>query len=140
MTTTRFPEVVHLIEVGPRDGLQNEPHLVPTEIKARWIAMLIQAGLRTIEVTSFVAPSKVPQLADSEDLLSLLPEVSDVHYAALVPNERGFMRSRHGNLDTIAVFTAASERFTHHNIGCSIEESLSRFVPVVAEAHQLGDG
>lgn len=136
MSGIHLPSGVRLVEVGPRDGLQNEAGFIPTKIKAQWIAMLIEAGLRDIEVTSFVAPDKVPQLADAEALMALLPEHPDVHYSALVPNEQGLIRSRNRHLDTIAVFTAASESFTHHNIGCSIAASLARFIPVIAEARK----
>lgn len=138
MSGLRLPDAVRLVEVGPRDGLQNEPGFVPTATKAAWIERLVAAGLRDIEVTSFVAPARVPQLADAEELLPLLPDTPDVHYIALVPNAQGLERSRHGRLDTVAVFTAASESFTRHNIGCSIAESLARFAPVVAEARRLG--
>ncbi len=138
MSGLRFPPSVRLVEVGPRDGLQNEAGFVPTEIKARWIGMLIAAGLRDIEATSFVSPERVPQLADAEALMGLLPELPDVHYTALVPNEQGLERTGHAGLRTVAVFTAASESFTRHNIGCSIEESLHRFVPVVRESRRRG--
>jgi hydroxymethylglutaryl-CoA lyase len=138
VTDLRFPPSVRLVEVGPRDGLQNEAAFVPTESKARWIGMLIDAGLREIEATSFVAPARVPQLADAEELMALLPAPKGVRYAALVPNEQGLERARHAGLETVAVFTAASESFTRHNIGCGIDESLARFAPVVEESHRQG--
>ncbi len=138
MSGLRLPAAVRLVEVGPRDGLQNEAATVPTETKAQWIGMLADAGVCEIEATSFVAPARVPQLADAENLMALLPTRAGVRYAALVPNEQGLARARHAALETVAVFTAASESFTRHNIGCSIDESLARFDPVVRESRRRG--
>ena len=131
-------EHVRIYEVGPRDGLQNEAHLIPTATKARFIDLLADAGLREIEATSFVAPRAVPQLADADDLLSVLQRRAGVRYPVLVPNLRGLARAEAGGADAVAVFTAATDAFTEANIGMSIETSLRAFAPVLERASELG--
>ncbi|MFN2483466.1 MAG: hydroxymethylglutaryl-CoA lyase [Candidatus Limnocylindria bacterium] len=131
-------EPVRIYEVGPRDGLQNEDRLVPTEAKRRFIDLLADAGLREIEATSFVSPRAVPQLADAEELMRGLARRPGVRYPVLVPNERGLERARSAGVDAIAVFTAASDAFTRRNIGMTIAESLAAFTPVVGRARKDG--
>ena len=130
---------VRIYEVGPRDGLQNEADIVPTGVKARFIELLADAGLREIEATSFVSPRAIPQLADAEALLSTLPRRDGIRYPVLVPNERGMARAEAAAaVDAIAVFTAATDAFTTANIGMTIDESLAAFAPVLARAGELG--
>jgi isopropylmalate/homocitrate/citramalate synthase len=129
---------VRVYEVGPRDGLQNEAQLIPTETKRRFIELLADAGLREIEATSFVAPKAIPQLADADDLMATLDRRPGVRYPVLVPNERGLVRAIAARVDAVCVFTAASETFTRHNIGMSIAESLAAFEPVVVHARREG--
>ncbi len=130
---------VRIYEVGPRDGLQNEADIVPTGVKARFIELLADAGLREIEATSFVSPRAIPQLADAEALLSELPRRDGIRYPVLVPNERGMVRAEAAAaVDAIAVFTAATDAFTTANIGMTIDESLAAFAPVLARAGELG--
>ncbi len=130
---------VRIYEVGPRDGLQNEADIVPTGVKARFIELLADAGLREIEATSFVSPRAIPQLADAEALLSALPRRDGIRYPVLVPNERGMARAEAAAaVDAIAVFTAATDAFTTANIGMTIDESLAAFAPVLARAGELG--
>ena len=129
---------MRIYEVGPRDGLQNEAQPIPTATKARFIDLLADAGLREIEATSFVAPRAIRQLADADDLLSVLQRRAGVRYPVLVPNLRGLARAEAGGADAIAVFTAATDAFTEANIGMSVEASLRAFVPVLARASELG--
>lgn len=129
---------VRIYEVGPRDGLQNESHRVPTAVKARFIDLLGAAGLREIEATSFVAPRAVPQLADADDLLTGLARRPGVRYPVLVPNERGLARAEAAGVDAIAVFTAATDAFTTANIGMTVAGSIDAFRPVLARAGELG--
>lgn len=117
--------MIRIIEVGPRDGLQNENIPVPTNVKAELVSSLIASGLREIEVTSFVSPKWVPQLGDAAELLSLIPKGGE--YSALVPNEKGLARALETGIDRIALFTAASDSFTQKNINMSIAESLCVF-------------
>ena len=131
-------EHVRIYEVGPRDGLQNETQLIPTATKARFIDLLVDAGLREIEATSFVAPRAIPQLADADDLLPQLQHRPGVRYPVLVPNLRGLARAEAAGADAVAVFTAATDAFTEANIGMSVEASLEAFVPVLARASELG--
>ena len=135
-----FPQQVRLVEVGPRDGLQNEPEFIETEDKIRFIQKLAQSGLTHIEATSFVHPRAVPQLADAAEVLeALLPTApSAVTYSALVPNVKGLERALASGVKEIAVFTAASETFTQRNIQMSIAESLSTFETVVTRARAEG--
>ena len=136
MTDTRGR--VRIYEVGPRDGLQNEATPIPTEAKARFVALLVAAGLREIEATSFVSPSAIPQLADADALMALLDRPDGVRFPVLVPNQRGLDRAEAAGVDAIAVFTAASDAFTARNIGMTVEESLTTFAPVLGRARDLG--
>lgn len=130
---------MRIIEVGPRDGLQNEKVSIPVEVKARFVDALAEAGLREIEITSFVSPKWVPQLADGPELLRLVPE--GVLASALVPNARGLEGALASGIDRIAVFTAASTAFTEKNIGMTVEQSLegfARLIPDFRAAHPSG--
>ncbi|MGK2849776.1 MAG: hydroxymethylglutaryl-CoA lyase [Candidatus Limnocylindrales bacterium] len=129
---------VRIYEVGPRDGLQNEAASIPTAIKARFIDLLADAGLREIEATSFVAPRAIPQLADADELMAGLSRRPGVRYPILVPNERGMARAEAAGVDAIAVFTAATDAFTTANIGMTVAESIEAFRPVLARAGELG--
>lgn len=130
---------VLLCEVGPRDGLQNEQRIVSVDDKVRFIELLVAAGIREIEVTSFVSPRWVPQLADAENVLARVrPLAAGVLLSALVPNERGLERALACGVGKISVFTAASEAFAQKNINATIAESIDRFVPVVRAAHAAG--
>jgi len=135
---SRLPKRVRIVEVGPRDGLQNETKTVPTEKKAEFIQLLVAAGLRDIEVASFVHPEWVPQLADAQELIPLLETNPDVRYSALVPNMKGLERAIESGIRRIAVFTAASETFNRHNINMGVQESLDVFKPVVERALKEG--
>ena len=129
---------VRIYEVGPRDGLQNEPAPISTLAKLRYLDLLAAAGLREIEATSFVAPRAIPQLADADELLRALPRAEGVRYPVLVPNMRGLDRAEAAGVDALAVFTAATDEFTRRNIGQSVAESLATFAPVLARAGELG--
>ncbi len=129
---------VRIYEVGPRDGLQNEAARLPTETKQRFIELLVAAGIRDIEATSFVSPAAIPQLADADVLLPSLPRVGGVRYPVLVPNLRGLDRAEAAGAREIAVFTAATDAFTTRNIGMTVEASLAAFAPVLARAGELG--
>ena len=129
---------VRIYEVGPRDGLQNEATPIPTLAKARFIELLADAGLAEIEATSFVSPRAIPQLADAEELLATVDRHHDVRYPVLVPNARGLERAEAAGVDAIAVFTAATDAFTEHNIGMTVADSLRRFAPILARAADLG--
>ena len=133
-----FPEHVTICEVGPRDGLQNESAFVATAIKVELIEKLAAAGCRHIEATSFVAPKKIPQLADAAEVLRAIRRSPGVVYSALTPNLQGFNAARAAGADEVAVFASASESFSRHNINCAIEDSLERFAPVVAAAQAAG--
>ena len=130
----RLPDKVRIVEVGPRDGLQNEAVAVSTETKLALIERLVGAGLKTIEAASFVSPKWVPQMADSGDVMRRLPPALGVTYTALTPNMQGFEAALAAGCKEIAVFAAASESFSQKNINCSIAESIARFRPVVAAA------
>jgi len=131
---TTLPQQVRIVEVGPRDGLQNEQKIVPTEKKAEFIKLLVAAGLKDIEVASFVHPKWVPQLADAEELIRRLESNPNVRYSALVPNMKGLERAITTGIRRIAVFTAASETFNRKNINMGIREALDVFRPVVGRA------
>lgn len=133
-----FPASVRVVEVGPRDGLQNEKALIPTEQKIQFIQMLADAGLPVVEATSFVSPRAIPQLSDASAVMEGLTRLSTTSYPVLVPNLKGMERAIAAGVRSIAVFTAASESFTRHNINATIEESLNNFRPVVALARQEG--
>jgi hydroxymethylglutaryl-CoA lyase len=131
---TALPSEVQIVEVGPRDGLQNESAYIPTDVKIAFIRALAASGLAQIEATSFVSPKAIPQLADAMEVARELPSTSSVTYSALVPNEIGLERAIESGIQRIAVFTAASESFTKKNINMTIEESLETFAPVVSKA------
>jgi len=133
-----LPRRVRVVEVGPRDGLQNEPERVPLETKVAFIERLADAGARVIEVGSFVRPDRVPQMADTEEVIRQLRPPQGVDYVALVPNRRGLERALAGGLRTVAVFTAASEAFAQANIGMTIDESLVRFREIASAASAHG--
>ncbi|HYM84476.1 MAG TPA: hydroxymethylglutaryl-CoA lyase [Candidatus Dormibacteraeota bacterium] len=129
---------VRVYEVGPRDGLQNEALPVATADKLRYIDLLASAGLHEIEVTSFVSPAAIPQLADADAVMAGLARRSGVRYPVLVPNLRGLARAEAAGVDAIAVFTAATDAFTERNIGMTVAGSLNAFAPVLARARELG--
>jgi isopropylmalate/homocitrate/citramalate synthase len=129
---------VTVVEVGPRDGLQNEPAIVPAQAKLELIDRLAAAGLPVVEATSFVSPRAVPQLADADEVMRALRRLPGVRYPVLVPNARGLERARAAGATEIAVFTAASEAFCQANIGMSIDRSLEVFRAVVAAAREAG--
>lgn len=128
------PAQVKIVEVGPRDGLQNEAKPVPTAIKVELIDRLAAAGCRHIEAGSFVSPKKIPQLADSAEVFRQIRRAPGVIHAALTPNLRGFRAALAAGADEVAVFASASETFSRKNIDCGIDESFSRFEPVMAAA------
>ncbi len=132
------PTHVTLVEVGPRDGLQNEAQPLSTADKVALVHGLQSAGLREIEVTSFVSPRWVPQMADNAQVMAQIQRPAGVRHAVLVPNLQGWEAARQSRPDEIVVFAAASEAFSRRNINCSIEESLRRFEPVVREAKAQG--
>ena len=127
---------VKIVEVGPRDGLQNEKQFISAEDKISLINQLGDAGLSTIESGSFVSPKWVPQMATSTDVFKGITRNANISYAALTPNMRGFEAALNANADEVAIFGAASESFSQKNINCSIEESLSRFKPIMHAAKQ----
>ena len=131
-----LPRAVRVVEVGPRDGLQNEKAQVPTEQKIQFITMLADAGLPVVEATSFVSPRAIPQLSDASEVMARLKRIPTTEYPVLVPNLKGMERALAAGVRSVAVFTAASESFTRHNINASIAESLENFRPVVALARQ----
>jgi len=130
----RLPDHVKIVEVGPRDGLQNESGIVPVAVRVELIERLSAAGLTVIEAGSFVSPKWVPQMANTGEVLAKLQRRPGVSYPVLVPNMRGFEAARAAGAKEIAVFTAASETFTWKNINSSIAESLERYAPVIAAA------
>src|SRR6266478_1170060 len=138
LTLANMPRAVRVVEVGPRDGLQNEKVLVPTEQKIRFINMLAEAGLPVVEATSFVSPRAIPQLGDAGAVMAALTQLPTTQYPVLVPNLKGMERALAAGVRSVAVFTAASESFTRHNINATIAESLANFRPVVALAQQEG--
>ena len=129
-----YPSRVKLVDVGPRDGLQNEKSPVPVAVKIELVHRLQEAGLKEIEVTSFVSPKWVPQMADALDVMAGIQRRADVRYSVLTPNMKGFEAAVTSKPDEIVVFAAASEAFSQRNINCSIAESIERFAPVVAAA------
>jgi hydroxymethylglutaryl-CoA lyase len=134
MTAGGLPAEVRIVEVGPRDGLQNEKARVPTAAKIELIDRLSATGLRSIEATSFVSPKWVPQLADAAEVYAGIARRPGVSYPVLVPNEQGYARAREAGVEEIAVFTAASEAFNRKNINASLDESIERFRPVLERA------
>ncbi len=135
-----FPARVKMVEVGPRDGLQNEKEIVPTAVKVELIDRLSDTGLRAIEAGAFVSPKWVPQMADSAEVVGKIKRKQGVSYPVLVPNMKGYEAAQAARVCEIAVFGAASESFTQRNINCSIAESLARFAPVAEAAARDGIG
>lgn len=133
-----IPTRVHLIDVGPRDGLQNEKSPVPAEVKIELVHRLQAAGLKEIEVTSYVSPKWVPQMADNHAVMQGIQRQSGVRYSVLTPNLKGFEAALLDKPDEIVVFGSASEAFSQKNINCSIAESIERFAPVVEAARAAG--
>ena len=133
-----FPQRVKLIDVGPRDGLQNEKQPVPASAKIELVQRLQDAGLREIEVTSYVSPKWVPQMADNHEVMAGITRQAGVRYSVLTPNLKGFEAALADRPDEIVVFGAASEAFSQKNINCSIAESIERFAPVVQAARAAG--
>jgi hydroxymethylglutaryl-CoA lyase len=129
---------IHLIDVGPRDGLQNEKQQVPTAVKVELVERLMQAGLKHVEAASFVSPKWVPQMADGAQVMSAVSRPADMTYAALVPNTKGLEAALAAHVDEVVIFGAASEAFSQKNINCSIAESIERFAPVAQEALAQG--
>ena len=132
LSKTSIPDKVRIVEVGPRDGLQNEPGNVPTDTKLKFIDLLAKSGLRTIEATSFVSPKWVPQMADHKEILKAVNNLQydDVSFPVLVPNVKGLQGALESGATEVAIFGAASESFSRKNINCSIDESLKRFEDV----------
>ncbi|MEP4891820.1 MAG: hydroxymethylglutaryl-CoA lyase [Aliiglaciecola sp.] len=134
--TSSYPTQVKIVEVGPRDGLQNEKQQIPLANKLQLIDDLTRAGVKFIEAGSFVSPKWVPQMADSSELFNKLKRQSGMTYSALTPNLQGYNNAKTAKVDEVAIFGAASETFSQKNINCSIAESLARFVPIVEQAKQ----
>ncbi|XP_015675147.1 hydroxymethylglutaryl-CoA lyase, mitochondrial [Protobothrops mucrosquamatus] len=130
-TAGTFPKHVKIVEVGPRDGLQNEKNIVPTQVKIDLINMLSETGLSVIEATSFVSPKWVPQMADHTEVMQGIRKVPGVSYPVLTPNLKGFEAAVAAGAKEVSIFGAASEAFTKKNINCSIDESLQRFGDVL---------
>ncbi len=133
-----YPKSVRIVEVGPRDGLQNEKSAVSVETRVTFIDMLSGSGLKTIEAGAFVSPKWVPQMADTDKVFAAINKKSGVSYPVLVPNEKGMEAAVAAGVKEIAVFAAASESFSKKNINCTIEESLERFAPVMETARRNG--
>lgn len=127
---------VSIFEVGPRDGLQNENTFVETDIKIALIDMLSETGIKKIEATSFVSPKWVPQMADAKEVMSGIKRKPEVSYSALTPNEKGMIAAIEAEASEVAIFAAASESFSQKNINCSIDDSLTRFEPVLKIASE----
>ncbi len=130
----KLPKFVKIVEVGPRDGLQNEKNIVPATVKIEFINRLSRTGLKTIEATSFVSPKWIPQLADAQEVYTGIEKKPRVAYPVLVPNEKGMQRALDAGAREVSIFTAASETFNQKNSNCSIAGSIERFKPVVALA------
>ena len=134
----QLPESVKIVDVGPRDGLQNESAVIPTEIKLELIHRLADAGLPVVEATAFVSPKWVPQMADHDAVLRGIRRSEGVSYPVLTPNLKGFRSAVAAGADEVAIFGAASETFSRKNINCGIDESLDRFKPVLEAARDEG--
>ncbi|EXC34954.1 Hydroxymethylglutaryl-CoA lyase [Morus notabilis] len=132
-----IPEYVKIVEVGPRDGLQNEKHIIPTAIKVELIKKLVSSGLRVIEASSFVSPKWVPQLADAKDVMEAIRDVEGARFPVLTPNLKGFEAAVAAGAKEVAIFASASESFSKSNINCSIEDSLIRYRDVALAAKKL---
>ncbi|HEU4793855.1 MAG TPA: hydroxymethylglutaryl-CoA lyase [Nitrolancea sp.] len=135
---TGIPQRVTVVEVGPRDGLQNELQPVPTAAKIGFIEALAAAGLPVVESTSFVSPKAVPQMADASEVMHGITRRPSTRYPVLVPNERGFERALAAGVDAIALFTAASEAFCQANVRATIDETFGRFAPIADRARSAG--
>jgi hydroxymethylglutaryl-CoA lyase len=133
-----LPSKVTIVDVGPRDGLQNEKQMIPAEVKVELVDRLTDAGFANIEATSFVSPKWVPQMADAAEVMARIRRKPGVVYSVLTPNMKGFEGALAAKADEIVVFGAASEAFSQKNINCSIAESIERFRPVVAAAREHG--
>ncbi len=134
----KLPAHVKIVDVGLRDGLQNQPEIVPLDVKIKLVDMLADAGISSVEAGAFVSPKWVPQMADTADVMRQINRKPGVSYPVLVPNMKGYEAAREAGCDEVAIFGAASETFSAKNINCSIAESLERFSPVVEAA--LKDG
>jgi len=132
------PDSIRIVEVGPRDGLQNEASFVPTHVKIELITRLAEAGLQSIEVAAFVSSKWVPQMADGAEVLLGLPRRTNVTYSALTPNMQGFEAALAAGATEVAVFASASETFSQRNLNCSIDQSFERFAPVLLAAKAAG--
>ncbi len=134
-----FPRHVKLVEVGPRDGLQNEKTFIPTDTKIELINLLSKTGLKTIEATSFVSPKWIPQFTDNSEVLKSISKNTDIHYPVLVPNIQGMENAIKAGAKEIAVFSATSETFSRKNTNCSIAESLKHIeqISILAKEHQI---
>ncbi|GMI65677.1 3-Hydroxy-3-methylglutaryl-CoA (HMGCoA) lyase [Hibiscus trionum] len=132
-----LPACVKIVEVGPRDGLQNEKEIVPTNVKVQLIKMLVSSGLNVVEATSFVSPKWVPQLADAKDVMDAIRNVQGARFPVLTPNLKGFEAAVSAGAKEVAIFASASESFSRSNINCSIEDSLARFRDVASAAKEL---
>lgn len=133
-----FPERITVVEVAPRDGLQNDAGTYDTEAKVAFIEALAAAGAPVIEATSFVSPKAIPKLADADEVMRSLRRRPGVSYVALVPNERGYERARAAGVDAVALFASATDAFSQANLQASIDETFDRFAPVAARANQDG--
>jgi hydroxymethylglutaryl-CoA lyase len=133
-----LPKKVRLVEVGPRDGLQNEKQPVPAAVKIELVDRLADCGLTAIEATAFVSPKWVPQMADAAEVMAGIRRHAGVNYPVLVPNEKGLESAISARASEVAVFAAASEAFSQKNINCTIKESIERFKPVMARAKEAG--
>ncbi|CAH9102438.1 unnamed protein product [Cuscuta europaea] len=129
-----MPGIVRIVEVGPRDGLQNEKNIIPTSVKVELIKMLVSAGLSVVEATSFVSPKWVPQLADAREVIQEIQSIEGVRFPVLTPNMKGFEAAVSSGAQEVAVFAAASESFSRSNINCSIEESLAKYRDIARAA------
>ncbi|MDF1481094.1 hydroxymethylglutaryl-CoA lyase [Extensimonas sp. H3M7-6] len=138
MSTASYPSRVKLVDVGPRDGLQNEKSPVPAAVKIALVHRLQDAGLREVEVTSFVSPKWVPQMADNAEVMAGIQRKPGVRYSVLTPNLKGFEAALASRPDEVVVFGAASEAFSQKNINCGIAESIERFAPVTEAARAAG--
>ena len=137
-TDLKYPKKIRIVEVGPRDGLQNEKQIIPTHIKVDLINRLSESGLQTIEVGAFVSPKWVPQMADTAEVFQSINKRNGVSYPVLVPNIKGLESALEVGVKEIAIFGAASESFSQKNINCSISESVERFKPVCDRALKEG--
>lgn len=133
-----LPKRVHVVEVGPRDGLQAESTFIPTDTKIELVNRLVGAGIQRIEAASFVSPKWIPQMADGAQVMAGIDRAAGVSYAALTPNMRGLEAAIESKVDEVVIFGAASEAFSIRNINCSVAESLERFAPVARAAKETG--